>query len=86
MKEDLKLGIYSSFHFIDEIAVRQPVISFVMLYTNYITCIIFQKGNYPENEQILIISDAEYKYGQNWLVCVTLEARDKMLNVRSSHT
>ena len=51
---------------------------------NSSTRITSQKGVYPENEKILVVADPEYKYGQNWLACVTLEARDKMLNVRTS--
>ena len=36
--------------------------------------------NYPTDE-ILVVYDSEFKYGQNFYVALTEEAKEKILNV-----
>ena len=50
----------------------------VYLFINYFS---FQK--YP-SDQLLLVYDYEFKYEQNFYLCVTEEAKELVLNVRSS--
>ena len=40
---------------------------------------------YP-GEELLLVYDHEYKYGENFYICLTEEAKELVLNVRMPHT
>ena len=44
-------------------------------------CNLFQ--NYP-GEELLLVYDYDFKFGENFYVCLTEEAREWVLNVRDA--
>jgi len=36
-------------------------------------------NKYPEGEEVLVLADPEEVYGQNWIICVTVVAKDREL-------
>ena len=41
--------------------------------------------SYP-GEELLLVYDYEFKYGQNFYLCLTEEAKEQILHVRSMRT
>lgn len=79
--EYTRIGFYSAFHdFRDKIPVRsrQPLALGRAVAGGELTRACAQA--YPE-DQILVVADKEERYGNNWLIALTVEAKDMLLEV-----
>ena len=48
-----------------------------------LTSSILHTQNYP-GEELLLVYDYEFKYGQNFYLCLTEEAKERILHVRKT--
>jgi WD40 repeat protein len=63
--EDLKLGIYSSFHFAKGMDGKER--SWL--------------DTYPDGEEFVVVADVDYRYGENWIMATTVEAKEGLLDI-----